>query len=273
MRPLLKWAGGKRSLINQIINFFPKDLNSRAYHELFFGGGAVFFNLNPNKGTINDINSRLINFYKVVRDHPSEIIKFASQYKYEKTEYYRKRSRFNEYPDNEIEDAALFLYLNKTGYNGLYRVNSKGKFNVPFGRYTNPTIVDPNTIYEASKILQNVKIFNEDFSYILDFIKKGDICYLDPPYYPTSITSDFTNYHKDGFNLKDQIRLRNLCLDLDTNNVVFVQSNSDTQVIRNLYKSTEFQLIPLKTNRMISSKVTGRKSGYDLLITNSIIKF
>jgi DNA adenine methylase len=273
MRPLLKWAGGKRSLTNKIINLFPKDLISRAYHELFFGGGAVFFNIRPKKGTINDINSRLINFYKVVRDHPSEIIKFANRFKYEKNEYYRRRSQFNDHPDNKIEDAALLLYLNKTGYNGLYRVNSKGEFNVPFGRYTNPTIVDPNNIFAASKILQNVKIHNEDFTYILDFLNKGDLCYLDPPYYPASNTADFTNYSLGGFNLKDQIRLRGLCFELDANGVVFVQSNSDTQVIKDLYESSGFQLIPLKTNRMISSKVTRRKSGFDLLITNSIIKF
>ena len=134
MRPLLKWAGGKRSLVERILGFFPDDHRERSYHEPFMGGGAVFFSLEPERGSVNDVNPRLMNFYKVVRDSPDELVRVAGGYNYHKEEYYSHRTRFNERPADSIEDAALFLYLNKTAYNGLYRVNSKGEFNVPFGR-------------------------------------------------------------------------------------------------------------------------------------------
>ncbi|MHA2393225.1 MAG: DNA adenine methylase [Promethearchaeota archaeon] len=271
MKPLLKWAGGKRSLTERITNLFSNIQKSKSYHEPFFGGGAVFFNLEPKKGSINDINSRLMNFYKIVKDHPCELIEQASNYKYEKTEYYKHRTRFNEKPENKIEDAALFLYLNRTGYNGLYRVNSKGDFNVPFGRYINPTIIHKDRIHAASKILQNIRFHNGDFTYVLDEIEKGDLCYLDPPYFPTSKTANFTTYSRGGFQLSDQKRLKNLCIELTNAGVQFVQSNSDTQFIRELYETTEFELINLKTKRLISCKVSTRRSGYELLITNSHI--
>jgi DNA adenine methylase len=271
VKPLLKWAGGKRSLTERIINLFSHTEKSRSYHEPFFGGGAVFFNLEPKKGSINDINSRLMNFYKIVRDNPYELIEQASNYKYEKTEYYRHRARFNEKPENKIEDAALFLYLNKTGYNGLYRVNSKGDFNVPFGRYKNPTIINKDRALAASKILKNIKFHNEDFTYVINEVKKGDLCYLDPPYYPTSKTANFTTYSRGGFQFSDQKRLKKLCINLTDAGVQFVQSNSDTRLIKDLYETTEFELINLETTRLISSKVSSRRSGYELLITNSNI--
>ena len=166
MKPLLKWAGGKRSLTERIINLFSHIKKTKSYHEPFFGGGAVFFTLEPKKGSINDINSRLMNFYKIVKNHPYELIEQASNYKYEKTEYYKHRTRFNEKPENKIEDAALFLYLNRTGYNGLYRVNSKGDFNVPFGRYKNPKIIYKDRILAASKILQNIRFHNKDLLFL-----------------------------------------------------------------------------------------------------------
>lgn len=268
MRPLLKWAGGKRSLTERIINLFSHNTKSKSYHEPFIGGGAVFFILEPEKGSINDINSRLMNFYKIVRDHPYKLIEQASIYKYEKTEYYKRRARFNEKPKNKIEEAALFLYLNRTGYNGLYRVNSKGDFNVPFGRYKNPSIVNKERILAANKILQNIRFHNEDFTYVINEVEKGDLCYLDPPYFPTSKTANFTTYSRGGFQLYDQKRLKTLCIELTDVGVLFVQSNSDTKFIRELYETTDFELMDLKTNRLISSKVSTRSSGYELLITN-----
>jgi DNA adenine methylase len=209
-----------------------------------------------------------MNFYRVVRDQAEELINQAIEYRYEKTEYYSRRSRFNEHPEDAVEDAALLLYLNRTGYNGLYRVNSRGLFNVPFGRYKEPTIIYKDRIRKASRHLQKIKIFNEDFTYILKLVKKGDICYLDPPYYPLSITADFTNYSEAGFDSDDHIRLRKLCYDLDEIGAIFVQSNSDTGFIHSLYEDSGFKIIKLKTNRMISSKVSSRSSGIDLLITN-----
>ncbi len=269
MRPLLKWAGGKRRLVERILGFFPDDRRERRYHEPFMGGGAVFFSLELGRGSVNDINTRLMNFYRVVRDSPEDLMGLAGGYNYDKEEYYRHRRRFNERPSDPVEDAALLLYLNKTAYNGLYRVNSKGEFNVPFGRYKDPTIVHPRSIMKASKLLREVDIRNGDFLYLLEAADDGDLCYLDPPYVPVSRTAHFTDYSAGGFTENDQRRLRDMCVELDTRGVVFVQSNSDTGLVRSLYKETEFKLLEVKTLRMISSKVSSRSKGRDLLITNS----
>ena len=271
LRPLLKWAGGKRSQVKKIIELLPIDHRKRRYHEPFIGGGAVFFHIEPCGGTINDINPRLMNFYRVVRNRPNELIEEAVRYQYNKKEYYRLRARFNSGLSDEVEEAALLLYLNKTAYNGLYRVNSKGKFNVPFGRYENPTIVQEKRIVYASQLLKMVEILCEDFTYIGDTAKEGDLCYLDPPYNPVSDTANFTGYAVSGFDADDQDRLKDLCVELNKRGAIFVLSNSDTEFVRHLYKGIkDFRLIPLRTNRMISSKVSSRSSGHDLLITNSL---
>ena len=270
MRPLLKWAGGKRSLVKRIVEMFPDDIQDRRYHEPFFGGGAVFFHVEPSRGTINDINPQLMNFYRVVRDSPEELIEEASNYSYEESEYYERRERFNTPGITDVEYAALLLYLNKTAYNGLYRVNSKGGFNVPYGRHKNPTIVPKRAIMRTSKLLENVEIHCGDFSYLLDVTKEGDICYIDPPYHPASDTANFTNYVENGFTPADHERLRETCNDLDVMGVTFVLSNSDTELIRNLYGEEKgYRIISFSTRRMISSKVSSRGSGRDLLITNS----
>jgi len=270
LRPLLKWAGGKRSLVERIIDLFPEDRGSRAFHEPFFGGGAVFFRLEPKAGSINDVNPRLMSFYRVVRDSPEELVEAAKGYVYDEEAYYRLRERFNQRPSDPVEDAAIFLYLNKTGYNGLYRVNSRGEFNVPFGRYVDPTIVHPRVIRKASGILRGIELRCGDFTYLKDCAASGDICYLDPPYQPASRTAHFVDYSAGGFGEEDQARLRDLCVELDGMGVHLVQSNSDTELIRGLYSGTGFKLDSLRTSRMISSKVSSRGSGYDLLITNSV---
>ena len=269
MRPLLKWAGGKRSLIRRIMDLFPGDYRDRRYHEPFFGGGAVFFHVEPGRGSINDINPRLMNFYRVVRDRPDELIEEASGYRYDEGEYYLRRETFNSEGLSEVEYAALLLYLNKTAYNGLFRVNSRGEFNVPFGRYVDPTIVKPRSIARASRLLRNVEIRSEGFDYILDVAEKGDLCYLDPPYHPASETANFTDYASSGFKMGDQERLRDICAELDGRGVAFVLSNSDTGLVRELYGGVpDLRVVSFKTRRMISSKVSSRGSGYDLLITN-----
>jgi DNA adenine methylase len=269
MLPLLKWAGGKRSLVKYIIELMPNDYMNRAYHEPFIGGGALFFKLEPRRGSVNDINSRLMNFYRVVRDNPEELIEKASEFKYNKEEYYRLRDRFNCFPKKPVEDAALMLYLNKTGYNGLYRVNSKGEFNVPFGRYVNPTIVPKRNIRKASRILKDINIRSEDFEYLLSVVKPGDFCYLDPPYDPVSDTANFTSFSVNGFDQDDQQRLAKLCYRLDDMGVTFILSNSDTYLIRKLYHERSFIIKQLETNRLISSKVSSRNNGHEVLITNS----
>lgn len=269
MRSLLKWAGGKASLIRTIRALLPGDLDGRGYHEPFVGGGAVFFSLEPRRGSINDVNPRLMNFYRVVRDHPEELIEEALSYRYDEGEYYRLRDRFNSRETDEVEDAAILIYLNRTGYNGLYRVNSRGEFNVPFGTYKSPTIIHPARILKASDVLRRIDILSEDFTYVQRLAGEGDVCYLDPPYHPASRTASFTDYAAGGFGSGDQERLRSLCLRLDERRVAFVQSNSDTGFVRELYRGTPFRLISLRTKRMLSSKVSSRSRGYDLLITNN----
>ncbi len=266
MRPLLKWAGGKRTQVERIVSLFPEDYGD--YHELFFGGGAVFFHITPGGGTINDINPRLINFYRVVRDSPRELIEEASRFIYDEAEYYERRERFNSPGLSDVEDAALFLYLNRTAYNGLYRVNSKGEFNVPFGTYKNPTIVPRKRVLATSEALGNVGIRCEDFGYILDVAEEGDLCYMDPPYNPASETANFTDYSVEGFGLESHERLRDLCVELDGRGVWFVLSNSDTPEIREIFDGKDFEVRSFRTRRMISSKVSSRSSGSDLLITN-----
>jgi DNA adenine methylase len=147
-------------------------------------------------------------------------------------------------------------------------VNSKGEFNVPFGRYKDPIIVNEERIQRGSRLLSNVDVLSQDFNYILDAVNEGDVCYLDPPYSPVSKTAKFTDYSEGGFSKSDQVRLRDVCINLDERGVYFIQSNSNTKIIRELYSNQKFRIEPLRTNRNISSKVSSRTSGYELLITN-----
>ena len=267
-RPVLKWAGGKRRLRFEIDKLLPQDHFRRNYHEPFFGGGALFFHLEPRGGSINDVNERLIRFYKVVREHPLELIDEVNRYEYGKERYYELRTRFNEEELGPVEEAAIFLYLNKTGYNGLYRVNSKNKFNVPFGRYKKPTIVHPDRIMMASRLFSRFEIFCERFTYVKGVAKEGDLVYLDPPYLPKSDTADFTAYSKLGFGLDDHLMLRNLCLELDKKGVYFIQSNSFVEPIMDAYRDTEFRIHTVKVSRAINRVITDRGRISEVLITN-----
>ncbi|MFC1803494.1 DNA adenine methylase [Thermoproteota archaeon] len=268
-RPVLKWAGGKRRLIEAITYLFPRDYKNRAYHEPFFGGGALFFHLEPNRGSINDVNKRLINFYTVLRDKPIELIETASQYNYDKSEYYMLRDKFNEGPLPAVEDAAILLYLNKTGFNGLYRVNSKGKYNVPFGTYKNPRVIDEERIITACRLLCNINISSEPFFSVKEQAEPGDIVYFDPPYLPVSDTSDFTAYSKTGFGYDDHVLLKGTCVKLHENGVFFVQSNSHVPPILDLYNGIdEFNINVVQMNRAINSRASKRGQVNEILITN-----
>lgn len=268
--PILKWAGGKRKLIPKILRLFPRDYQKRVYHEPFIGGGALFFKIKPAKGTINDVNPRLINFYKVVRDKPEELISQAMTYIHDKEEFYQRRNQFNQPGLTDVEDASLLLYLNKTAFNGLYRVNSKGGFNVPFGSYKNPKIVPEQRIRESSKILQDIEIICSDFTYILDVSQEGDLCYFDPPYLPVSETAHFTSYSKDGFSYQDQIRLRDTCIELDEKGVIFVLSNSYVPSLVEKYAEiNSFHLHTVKANRAINSVASKRGPIKEILVTNT----
>lgn len=265
--PILKWAGGKRKLSDEIISLMPKDYRKRAYHEPFFGGGAVFFQIKPKKGSINDVNKHLINFYRIVRDKPDELVETARQYPYDKEVYYELRDRFNHEEITDVEQAALLLYFNKTGFNGLYRVNSKNEFNVPFGRYKNPTIVPEDRIYEASELLKNVEIFSRDFTYIIEYSKPGDLVYFDPPYLPVSDTSDFTSYSSDGFSYDDQLMLVDTCKKLDEKGVYFVLSNSSVKVLVDKYEEY-FTVHTVQAARSINSKASKRGEVNEILVSN-----
>ena len=264
MSGILKWAGGKRSLTPAIIATFPPDYAGKRYHEPFLGGGAVFFTIRPSRGTVNDVNPRLVNFYRVVRDNPDALIAEASKYPYDKGMYYRLRDRFNGGGLDPVEDAALLLYLNKTGYNGLYRVNSGGKFNVPFGTYRNPTIVPAGDIHSASEALRRVELRSDDFSYILDVAEEGDLVYLDPPYEPLSRTSNFNTYSPSGFPWSEQERLAGIVRELDRRGVLFTLSNSEP--VRRLYRG--FKVRVVHANRSINTKTSARGPVREIIVTN-----
>ena len=244
-KPFIKWVGGKGQLIEQLEALLPADFSERenvTYIEPFVGGGAMLFYMlqtypNIKSAVINDINPDLTLCYQVVRDNPTELIKslnaIQSDYYALRTEEGRKmfflqqRERFNSKSLNEIDNTTLFFFLNRTCFNGLYRVNKSGKFNVPFGKYTTPTICDSATIYADSKLLQKVDIMTGDFEQTFAKIEGNTFFYFDPPYRPLSNTSSFNDYTKEDFNDNAQIRLKLFCDRLNENGINFMLSNSD----------------------------------------------
>ncbi|MDO9183685.1 MAG: Dam family site-specific DNA-(adenine-N6)-methyltransferase [Bacteriovorax sp.] len=271
-KPFLKWAGGKQRLLNQYSQYFPETFNN--YYEPFLGGGAVFFFL-IDKLQINrrsylfDSNEELINTYMVVRDQVEDLISllFEHNEKHTKDYYYQIRSldRKNGHL-SKVERAARTIYLNKTCYNGLYRVNSHGFYNVPMGKYKNPRIVDQDLLRQSSKLLKKSVIKKSDFRFSSKGAKTGDLVYFDPPYFPLTSTSNFTGYTAYNFSEKDQIDLYKVYTDLTEKGVYCIQSNSDTDFIRDYYK--KFTQIPIYASRAINSKSNGRKKISELLIIN-----
>lgn len=271
MKAILKWPGGKRQLLNEIKKYIPENINT--YYEPFIGGGAVFFDLMFNDAYMNDVNWELVNVYNQIKNHSKKLIQILEKHKqnHNKEYYYsiRKLDRSEQYQElSHIEKAARFIYLNKTCYNGLYRVNSKGQFNAPMGKYKNPNICDKEVILEISHYLKknNIQIKNMDFEKFLKNVKKGDFVYLDPPYDPLSDTANFTSYSKDGFNKKDQIRLKKVCDVLNEKGVNFLLSNSNTSFINDLYK--DYKIIKVKARRNINSKGNSRGEIFEVLIMN-----
>lgn len=263
-RPFLKWAGGKGALVNQLIDLMP-DKYLR-YLEPFVGAGALFFELAPKCALISDINSELITSYKVVRDSPELLIEQLGKHYYDK-EYYYKIRELNPEKLSDIERAARMIFLNKTGFNGLYRVNRSGGFNVPFGRYTNPKICDEENILACSKLLKDCQIENiafQDFDW--GSITKDDFVYFDPPYVPLSKSSSFTSYTKLSFGIKEQEQLADIYRMLSKKGVRVLLSNSCTDLTRQLYNG--FEQIELKVARAINSKAALRGAISELLIKN-----
>ena len=265
--PIVKWVGGKRQLMFELLKNMPKDYNR--YFEPFIGGGALFFELQPNNAYISDTNEELINLYQVVRDNVDVLIKDLKKHKITK-EYFieiRNIDRTQEYQNwSDIQKASRFIYLNRTCFNGLYRVNSKGEFNVPFGNYKNPRIVDENNLLNCSKLLKNTEIKCADFSKILSKVKKNDFVYLDPPYVPLNETSSFTSYTKDGFDLDMQFKLQDVCDELDSMGVKFLLSNSDTKLINELYEN--YKIKKVFATRAINVNPDGRGKITEVLVRN-----
>jgi len=279
VKPILKWVGGKRQLLDGIMPLI--DINCSTYVEPFVGGAAVLFAMQPKKAIINDFNEELINVYKVIKVHPDKLIKklevhkknnaeFASEYFYQ----IRELDRSEQYHKlDDIERAARIIFLNKTCFNGLYRVNSAGQFNSPYGKYKNPNIADSTTIKAISNYLNKnkVKILQGDYKNALKGLRKGSFVYFDPPYMPISSSSSFTGYTEGGFSEKKQEELRDECIKLHKKGIRFLQSNSACTKIEELYNDKSiFKIVKVKAKRNINSNGEKRGEINEVLIYNEI---
>jgi DNA adenine methylase len=265
-KPFLKWAGGKGRLIAQYQPFLPKEFDT--YYEPFLGGGALFFNLRPQRAVLSDINPELVNVYVCVRDRVDDLIKHLEHHaaNHSHDYYYLTRSSS---PDASIERAARLLYLNKTCFNGLYRVNAQGQFNVPMGRYSNPRICDPALLRAASEALQSATIIQRSFKDVLDSnLSAQDFVYFDPPYQPLSSTSNFTSYSRDAFTAEHQTQLRDIFAQLAQQKVQVMLSNSDCPFIRELYKSFAIHTHTIQAARAINASATKRGKINEVLIVS-----
>lgn len=290
-KPFLKWAGGKTQLINDIEKALPKDItkNKFTYIEPFVGSGAVLFwmlNNFPNlqKAVINDINEDLINTYKTIASRPKELISILETFQQEyhgmegreeakKEYYYQKRELYNNRKEEESGQAALFIFLNRTCFNGLYRVNRKNEYNVPMGSYKRPTICDKENILAVNQALQKVEILCGDYEETLNYADNNTLFYFDPPYKPLNETSSFNSYAKDEFNDAEQIRLRDFCHKLNAMNHTWILSNSDVKgkdendsFFDELY--SDFNIQRVDARRSINAKPEKRGTLKELLITN-----
>ena len=267
--PFVKWVGGKRQLIKYIKPLMPENINT--YYEPFIGGGAVLFDHRPEVAIINDYNHELINAYDVIKTDVDALIDDLKTHPYDSEYFYKIRAldRDEFYADlSPIQRAARLLYLNKSCFNGLYRVNSKGQFNSPFGKYTNPNIVNEETLRAVSAYLNESKVTTRtgDFEQAVIDAQSGDFVYFDPPYDPVSKSASFTAYSKVGFSREDQERLRDLCVVLNDRGVKFILSNASTEFINELYK--DFIVIEVGASRAINSDGAKRQKVMEVLVRN-----
>ncbi|HZY69584.1 MAG TPA: DNA adenine methylase [Thermoplasmata archaeon] len=264
--PFVKWAGGKAQLLRQLDRFFPTEYET--YFEPFLGGGAVFFHIRPERAVLADTNPELINAFKVVRDDPRALMAALDSHFLQRTEeshFYRVREQ---HPSDltKVERASRTIFLNKTCFNGLYRVNSQGIFNVPWGGYKNPTLYDRENILAASAALRGKRILVADYRKACAGAVAGDFVYLDPPYHPLSETSRFTSYTKKEFGSREQRDLSEECKRLDSCSATFMLSNSSTELVRSLYAG--FHVETLKAKRAINSVGSRRGAIDELLVMN-----
>jgi len=287
VEPILKWAGGKRQLLDELYARFPAAYDR--YHEPFLGGGALFFDIEPDGGTVNDANPRLVNFYEQVRDRPGALIERCRSHRSPEAApdpdrpfsdadrngdpidryYYQQRAIFNRRPNgepvDELQEAALLLYLNRTGFNGLYRENADGEFNVPIGRYANPDWVRAEQIRAASAVLADVEIYAGEFEYVTDAAEPGDLVYFDPPYEPVGPTADFTDYAAEGFDRADQRRLLSVATRLVDRGVDVIVSNSG--VTYDMYDEAGFHVELVGARRAINSDADQRGEVDEIIAT------
>lgn len=265
--PFLKWAGGKQRLLAQYEPHFPSRALVNHYYEPFIGSAAVFFAQGYAPATLADQNGKLIEVYEQVQQNVDEVIAALQPHQNESDYYYAVRAQ-NPADLKPAERAARLIYLNKTCYNGLYRENSKGEFNVPFGRYKNPKICDEVRLRAASSALQNVDLKVGDFEEVVATAATNDFVYFDPPYVPLSPTSSFTSYNKNGFTLADQERLAATVAELTTRNVKVMLSNSSAPLVYEMYDSPHYRVIDIQARRNINSKANRRGPVKELLILN-----
>jgi DNA adenine methylase len=265
--PFLKWAGGKTRLLKQYAPYFPPRDEIRHYYEPFIGGAAVFFYLQPEFSALSDINKKLVDVYRIVQQDVEGLIHLLKKHKNEKEYFYQIRA-LNPADLSPQEQAARLIFLNKTCYNGLYRENRGGRFNVPFGCYKNPKICDEQRLRTASTVLQSVSLQEIEFSQALAMAVPGDFIYLDPPYAPVSATSNFTSYSRYNFLAADQRRLAGTVHELTARGCNVMLSNSSTPLVYELYGDRGYHLIEVKSRRNINSKADRRGPITELLILN-----
>lgn len=267
--PFVKWVGGKGRLLSQLRPLLPRGVEQMRHVEPFVGGGALFFARRPRRALLTDINPTLVSTYTAIRDDVEGVIgrlrRLAGQHS--KQRYYEVRARYNQ--DGRVSTskrAAMFIYLNKTCFNGLHRVNRKGEFNVPIGSYKNPRILNEDALQAASNVLKNADLRCVSFDTLLENAKPGDFVYFDPPYEPVSATASFTSYARDGFSQEDQTRLRDVYKALDRRGCKLMLSNSDVPFIRNLYG--EFNVDTVAAPRAINCDATKRGKVSEVVVRN-----
>ena len=275
VKPLIKWAGGKRQIAEELFSRFPPDWNQGTYLEPFIGGGAMFLHIAPSKAIVADLNSRLYGFYLLVKCNPEKlylgVVDIADKFNaadelYRKEFYLSLRAEYNESSVDSFESAILLYVLNKLCFNGLYRENSKGGFNVPFGQKKHLAYIDTKDLKAVSSALADTEIINADFETTIGKAKLGDFVYLDPPYIPIDSTSSFTSYHSNGFGVAEQCRLAAAMLAMKNAGISAMCSNSDTPLTREIFEGLKIEAI--QAPRMVSAKASGRGSVSELVITN-----
>ncbi|MDR0847201.1 MAG: DNA adenine methylase [Lactobacillales bacterium] len=273
LKPFTKWVGGKRQLLPELIKYMPSEYGT--FFEPFIGGGALLFEVEPENALINDFNENLYLSYKVIKENVEQLIEILKVHQMKNSkEYYLdirevdRDGRFDKM--SEVEKAARLMYMLRVDFNGLYRVNSKGQFNVPYGKYVNPKILNEDNLRAISRYLNenNIKVLNGDFEEACAEVKKGDFIYFDPPYAPVNATSAFTSYTEAGFGYDEQVRLRDLFVKLDKLGAKVMMSNSSVGLIHKLYADYAATTVIVGANRMINSKASARGKVDEVIVMN-----